>query len=749
MCPCTPMGLLSRNSDLGRCLVRRGAIRPDQLELAKQSMERSGGRLPAHLIALNHIDEDTLIEHLADEYDLPVLGPDSVHADYEALKLVDSALLEDRSFVPLRQIGKTLTVAITDPSDRALLARLKRDTGLKVRAMIAPASAVRSAIDRLVTLADLENHPDRDLIADYAGLLAALSDYRFVDTIAQGGFGNVFRMHQISLNRSVALKVLDREWTALEEITVRFEKEGAIIASLDHPNIVKVYEQGAHQGTRYIIMEYFAGKPMNDAMKGKDLVTKLSGLRGVCSALGYAHAQGVIHRDIKPGNILLNEKGQVKLLDFGVARVESSGGETTKPQVVIGTPRYMAPELHTSAVNASPQSDVYAFGVMAYEVLLEKRCQSGELVHPSRQDPRIATHLGQAILQCLHPSAERRPKSFEALSEIIQGAIDHLLIGTSKVKSAAESAPKAKATLPAAKRPEPSKTDGQGREREQGGGLGTKYEFRLALRDDDYSRTSVAFHTELDRQVIIKQVDKGFKQSSLHAIMKARSEHIGEVFVIGKDGVSVIVVREYFGAGNLAERLKDTMELDVVLDTLFAVVEALRVARKSKLSHGNLNSHNVLFGKNGTIKVVDFGLGIESQKIGSNYRSTNARKENSKLVRGDEFALGAMAFEMFTGERFNPKKHFEESFAVVQANKSLHPLMKYFLGRLWRLPRYEPAYVGYDDILMDLERMRSRLAAQAELSAAQKEDLAPRAGRRSPFGRALDGLASMITKTQR
>ena len=146
--------------------------------------------------------------------------------------------------------------------------------------------------------------------------------------MASGGFGIVCLCRQLSLERPVAIKVLNPDWNRIAQVTERFRREGQIIAKLDHPNIIKVYEQGERSGVRYIVEEYFQGEPIDQYLRERDWGRKLTVLLQVCSALRYAHDRGIIHRDIKPANILVNELGAVKLLDFGVAHYDASPSDS-------------------------------------------------------------------------------------------------------------------------------------------------------------------------------------------------------------------------------------------------------------------------------------------------------------------------------------------------------------------------------------------------------------------------------------
>lgn len=741
------MGLFSTKPSVGRDLVRSGAINPGQLRVAQREVERHGGALGDRLLELGFIDEDTLIEALADAFDMPVIAEDALSANLEVLGLLPEKLRDTRSFLPVNRVGKTVTVAVSNPADTEALESLAKLTGFKVRTIIAAPSALLAAHCRLDTLASLMDHQGEEDLAQFVPLFTTLKDYRFIKTIARGGFGRVFQFDQLSLRRPVAVKVLDQEWSPIAEVAARFQKEGEIIARLDHPNIVRVYEQGEYQGFRYIVMEFFEGQPTDEALKGKDLVSKLACLRSLASALSYAHSLGIIHRDIKPGNVLLNSMGQVKLLDFGVARVENAeDSNMTRPQLVLGTPQYMAPELHRGAMNASAQSDIYALGVMAYEVLTELSCRSGQLLHPTQTDPKIPKELGTAILECLQEDPARRPASCVILGDIIQNSLDQLIFGeegpsrgeTPAPKMAGGAAPAPVTPGPgpsrAASRPQPKKIKIKEIE--------ARYDFQSILRKDNRCKTAMAHHKRLNRSVVIKLVRKKIQSSKMALIKATQSAHIGQIYGIGNKDGAIVMIREYLDGGSLAEKMKSDMPAEQVADVLLAVVEALREAKRQNLGHGHLQPDNILFGSDGSIKVVDFGVVTKVNEKFPHYRGS----EGTGNLFGDRFSLAVLTYELISGEAYDSRKSFEDLCEELKPNRKVQPLLKYFLGRLAYVKQYQPAFSGYADMVEDLQRIRSRMQSQPKWIDRKKAAAASRVNSTSIISKTVSRLARMVTK---
>jgi eukaryotic-like serine/threonine-protein kinase len=201
-----------------------------------------------------------------------------------------------------------------------------------------------------------------------------LGKYRAVTQLGKGGFGTVFRAIDTTLDREVALKVLHPQFVAEGDFVERFRNEAKIIAALRHPNVVGVYELGEDNGRWFIAMEYMPGGTLKDrlAQHGRLSFTEtLRIMQQVCAGLDAAHAEGMIHRDIKPGNILFDKYGNAVVCDFGLARAVqlSSMASRSSRAGGVGTPFYKAPELWRGRPPASSATDVYSLACMVYEML--------------------------------------------------------------------------------------------------------------------------------------------------------------------------------------------------------------------------------------------------------------------------------------------------------------------------------------------------------------------------------------------
>lgn len=255
--------------------------------------------------------------------------------------------------------------------------------------------------------------------------------YHLVDEIARGGMGVVFRARQTDAQRDVALKVLLAGDFASEEDERRFVREAELAAQLNHPNIVAVYDVGREEGRRFFTMEIVEGQPFDRWAKTRGLEERLRALVKVCRAVHHAHMRGVIHRDLKPGNVLVTAEGEPKILDFGLAKTTHSGDSTVKTVTgqTLGTPFYMAPEQAAGrAHEVDIRSDVWALGVMLHETVCGQRPFQGtdllevmkkvETDDPARMEG--PEELRAVSLKAMEKERGRRYATAEALAEDIE-----------------------------------------------------------------------------------------------------------------------------------------------------------------------------------------------------------------------------------------------------------------------------------------------------------------------------------------
>jgi serine/threonine protein kinase len=240
------------------------------------------------------------------------------------------------------------------------------------------------------------------------GELPALAGLEVLERIGQGGMGRVYKARHLGLDRPVAVKLLPPEVSGGPDFRARFEREAKILAALDHPNIVRVQDAGVQDEQGYLVMELVEGASLRALIRdGLDAGRALGIARQVCDALDYAHSRGVVHRDVKPENILVDREGRVKLVDFGLARtVTAADLRLTRPLQVMGTPHYMAPEQYEGLGRADHRADLYALGVVLYEMLTGE-LPVGRFPPPSRKG-RAGPGLDAVVLRALEKEPARR-----------------------------------------------------------------------------------------------------------------------------------------------------------------------------------------------------------------------------------------------------------------------------------------------------------------------------------------------------
>lgn len=251
------------------------------------------------------------------------------------------------------------------------------------------------------------NRFDPPKVSELASLFPQL---RIHELAGCGGMSAVYRASQTQLGRDVALKILPQEIAASHGGLERFQREARTLARLNHPNIVQVYDAGQAGPWCYIVMEFVAGPNLRQVLGDSHLpsteVLRIAG--AICDGLQYAHDQGVVHRDIKPENVLLDQDGQVKLVDFGLAKVFLSDLDhaATRTGQILGTPHYLAPEQIEMPTSVDHRADVYSLGVMMYEML------TGELPLGHFQPPSIRIGsdpaLDEVVLQAMAKDRQMR-----------------------------------------------------------------------------------------------------------------------------------------------------------------------------------------------------------------------------------------------------------------------------------------------------------------------------------------------------
>ena len=199
-----------------------------------------------------------------------------------------------------------------------------------------------------------------------------IGPYRIIEQLGQGGMATVYKAYHAALDRYVALKVLHPAFYEDRTFTGRFQREARVVARLEHPNIVPIYDFAEHDRRPYLVMKYIEGETLKARLSREPLraaeITQV--VDAVGSALAYAHKQGILHRDIKPSNVLISNDGGMYLADFGLARIAQAGESTLSTDSIMGTPQYISPEQARGDKDLDAGTDIYSFGVMLYEMVV-------------------------------------------------------------------------------------------------------------------------------------------------------------------------------------------------------------------------------------------------------------------------------------------------------------------------------------------------------------------------------------------
>jgi serine/threonine protein kinase/Flp pilus assembly protein TadD len=299
--------------------------------------------------------------------------------------------------------------------------------------------------EAVVVVAD-HGHPDESARKSVRSerlveMLGELGDYELLEEVGRGGQGVVFRARQRSLNRTVALKVISLgQWPSKAHVK-RFRREAEAAASLDHPSIVPIHEVGERDGSCYFSMQFIEGGQLDEVVRRATLSIRQAAelTTKVARTVHYAHEHGILHRDIKPGNILIDQKGEPHLTDFGLARLLETESTVTRTLEVLGTPSYMAPEqaLGNNA-QLTAATDVYGLGAVLYQLLTGHPPFAGGTTYETikllldtepRQlrslNPKIDRDLSTICLKCLEKNPQRRYSSALALAEDLEHWLKH------------------------------------------------------------------------------------------------------------------------------------------------------------------------------------------------------------------------------------------------------------------------------------------------------------------------------------
>jgi serine/threonine protein kinase len=267
--------------------------------------------------------------------------------------------------------------------------------------------------------------------------LQSLGNYDLVEKIAEGGMGTVYKARERQGGRTVAIKLVSPQMASNPVFLQRFEKEYNAARSLDHPNVIRALDYGTAGGLPYLVMEYVDGESLGQRLGREGRLPEAEAIRlvgQVAQALQKAHKQGLIHRDVKPDNIMLTRDGQAKLADLGLVKELETDINLTRTGRGLGTPHFMAPEQFKNAKNADVRCDVYSLGATLYMLVTGKmpfqssgpldawmKKMNNELIPPRKINPDLSERLDAVILRAMNADPEQRPASCREFVDELTG----------------------------------------------------------------------------------------------------------------------------------------------------------------------------------------------------------------------------------------------------------------------------------------------------------------------------------------
>ncbi|MEE8388987.1 MAG: protein kinase [Acidiferrobacterales bacterium] len=446
--------------------------------------------------------------------------------------------------------------------------------------------------------------------------MGLFTNYDIEDIIAEGDMATVYKCVQTSPRRPVAVKVLSQQLiNRYPEIAKVFEKEFLIIARLNHPNIVPVIDRGMAGGLPYFVMDYVDAIPLDVALKTRslDLSNKLHMALQICKALSYAHLNGVIHRNLKPANVLVDKEGNIQITDFAIAQLVDIHADK---QGLMGTPDYMSPEQKVGS-KLTAATDVYSLGVIMYEIFTGQ-LPGKSLTAPSYHDQIIPAYLDEIITTCLHPDPINRYASADKVKDKMLESLWGAHIQELKKKRVLQGM----------------------------GDINTRFAMLDVIKETRFGSLYLCDNTINHRRVVVKKVPgtkEGYKENTV--LSNLQHPNVVNIFGTSTEDNGFIVIMEYLSRGNLNDRLVHPLAWKKAVNTVKEICQGMAFIHANNLVHGNLRPSNILFSRTGEAKVGDCSLRehYRGETTGANWY-VYPNQPISKL--GDIYAAGAILFEM-------------------------------------------------------------------------------------------------------
>jgi serine/threonine protein kinase/tetratricopeptide (TPR) repeat protein len=551
--------------------------------------------------------------------------------------------------------------------------------------------------------------------------------YEILKRLGEGGMGAVYKARDRELDLFVALKVIRPELANHPDILRRFKQELILARQVTHKNVIRIFELGMADGRKFITMDYIEGRDLKSILveRGKlppDETVRI--MRQICRGLEAAHAEGVVHRDLKPQNIMLDANGRVWVMDFGLARSMDLVG-ITRTGALMGTPDYMSPE-QARAEKVDARSDLFSLGIIFYEILtgvlpfradtmmatLLKRVQE-KAPPPNSLDPGIPQRLSDVVMKCLEVEVARR---YQSASEMLTDLGGNTPSNASVVQTAV-AAPDA--IIP-------------------GSTFGPRYTIESLIGEGGMGTVYKARDNELDRTVALKLVRRElagdptsmqrFKQE-LQLASRISHRNILRIHDLGDVGGVKFISMMFVEGQDLHEVIRECGRMPVarLVNIARQLASALDAAHAEGVVHRDLKPRNVLIDGSDQVYVSDFGLAksLEAESatmmtrageiLGTpRYMSPEQAESKPADHRSDLYSFGVILYEMATGDApFAADSTMQVMYQHVTQKpkdpKLVNPELPDYLARIiLKCLEKDPAsrYQEAREILQDLEAAR-------------------------------------------
>jgi serine/threonine protein kinase/TolB-like protein len=570
----------------------------------------------------------------------------------------------------------------------------------------------------------IQKKPSNPTVALEAG--AMLGDrYEIIKSLGEGGMGAVYKARDRELDRLVALKVIRPELAGHPEILRRFKQELILARQVTHKNVIRIFDLGMADGRKFITMDYIEGRDLKSILVERTKIPPAEAvpiIKQICRGLEAAHTEGVVHRDLKPQNIMVDAAGRVWVMDFGLARSMELAG-MTRTGALMGTPDYMSPE-QARAEKVDARSDLFSLGIIFYEMVtgilpfqaetlmatLLKRVQE-RAAPPCELDPAIPRQVSDVVMKCLEVDREKRYQTTGEMLADLGGESASGSGSVAQIDSISLSA------IP------------------PGAQFGPRYTIESLIGEGGMGKVYKAHDNDLDRTVALKLVRpelasdpnsmQRFKQELLLA-SRISHRNILRIHDLGDVGGVKFISMAYVQGDDLHDVLVKSgrMPVDRALNIAKQLASALDAAHAEGVVHRDLKPRNVLIDATDHVYVSDFGLAksLETESatgmtragevLGTpRYMSPEQAESKPADHRSDLYSLGVILFEMVTGDApFGGNSTLQVMYQHVTAKpkdpKVLNPELPDYLGKvILRCLEKNPVerYQSAREVLHDLE----------------------------------------------